>query len=74
MKKPTEQRPCFNVKTLAAFLHCSPRHVERLNSSGRLPRPIRIGRLVRWPHDEITAWIHAGCPDRRRWRALRLAQ
>ena len=33
-------------------------HVERLNASGRLgPRPVRLGRLVRWRRDELEAWV-----------------
>ncbi len=43
--------------------------VERLHNSGRLgPRPIRLGRLVRFNAAELRAWADAGCPPRHEWK------
>jgi excisionase family DNA binding protein len=56
---------------VAAALNSSERNVRRLNSAGHLPRPIKIGRLVRWRPDELRAWIDAGSPDRATWEAIR---
>lgn len=43
-------------------------HVERLSASGRLgPRPVKLGRLVRWRAAELRAWAEAGCPPRHEW-------
>ncbi|MDC0307984.1 helix-turn-helix domain-containing protein [Planctomycetaceae bacterium] len=53
----------------ARLLGISKRHLHTLNVSGRLPRPIRLGRSVRWNADELRAWIAAGCPERSRWEA-----
>lgn len=39
----------------------------KLHSQGRVPLPIRFGRVVRWRRQEIEAWIAAGCPPRDRW-------
>jgi predicted DNA-binding transcriptional regulator AlpA len=55
---------------VAKILSCSPRHVWALNSSGRLPRPIRLGRVTRWRADEIRDWLAAGAPARDRWESL----
>jgi excisionase family DNA binding protein len=44
------------------LLGCSTRHVRRLADSGRMPRPIRVGSLNRWPRAVIEAWIAEGCP------------
>jgi predicted DNA-binding transcriptional regulator AlpA len=29
--------------------------------SGKMPRPVKLGALVRWPKQEITDWISGGC-------------
>jgi excisionase family DNA binding protein len=45
------------------YLGCSTRHVYRLADSGRMPRPIKLGSLVRWPRAVIEQWIADGCPN-----------
>jgi excisionase family DNA binding protein len=52
----------LDVRAVAALLDCSPRHVYRLADAGRLPAPVRVGALVRWPRQVIADWIAAGCP------------
>jgi excisionase family DNA binding protein len=47
---------------LARMLNISLRTLWRLNSAGRLPRPLRLGTSVRWRLDEVNQWISAGCP------------
>ena len=56
---------------VAKLLGISLRHLHGLNSNGRLPRPVRLGKSVRWPVDEIRAWLAAGAPPRDRWERLR---
>ncbi len=56
---------------VAKLLGISQRHLWALNSSGRLPRPVRFGRAVRWPVEELRAWLAAGAPERSRWEAMR---
>lgn len=53
----------LDVQTLAAMLNCSPRHVYRMADGGKLPRPLKLGALVRWRSAEIHEWIAAGCPS-----------
>ena len=56
---------------VARLLSVTVRHVRSLDASGRLPRPIRLGRAVRWSRSELLAWIDAGAPSRDRWEATR---
>ena len=55
---------------LARLLGISERTVWRLDSAGSLPRPIRLGRSVRWRMAEVQAWLEQGCPNRRDWESL----
>ena len=44
-------------KDLSERLQISPRTLSRMVSDQRLPRPILIGRSVRWPEEVIETWI-----------------
>jgi len=61
----------LSAAEVAKLLGVSERHVWALHSSGRLPRPIRLGRAVRWNVAELQAWLDAGAPERFRWETLR---
>ena len=61
----------LSAKGVAGLLGVSLRHVRRMDSAGRLPKPIRLGHLIRWPVDGIEKWIAMGCPDRRTFEAKR---
>ena len=50
------------VQTVAKLLQVSPRTVWRMLSAGLLIEPRRIGSVVRWPLEELKAWIARGCP------------
>ena len=52
---------------LAQRLGISVRHLRRMDASGLLPSPVRLGRSVRWPVAEIDEWLAAGAPDRKTW-------
>ncbi len=58
--------PMLDVGTVAKLLDCSGRHVYRLSDSDRMPRPLKLGSLVRWRKDDIKAWIDAGCTSNRK--------
>jgi len=53
----------LDVRAVAAMLDCSQRHVYRLADAGRLPRPIKLGALIRWRRAELQNWLDAGCPS-----------
>jgi len=52
----------LDVHSVAEQLNCSPRHVRRLADSGKMPRPVKLGALVRWNQQVIEDWIREGCP------------
>ena len=64
----------LDAKAAAALCGVSRAHWMALNSSGRVPMPVRLGRRVLWYVAELTAWIEAGCPARDRWQALKGAR
>lgn len=63
--RPDVSAELLDVRSVAALLGgCSTRHVYRLADACRMPRPIKLGTLVRWSRAELEAWIGAGCPSR----------
>jgi excisionase family DNA binding protein len=56
-----ESAPLLTVKQVATRINCSERTVYRLADSGEMPRPLKIGWLVRWRVSDIEKWIEAGC-------------
>lgn len=52
---------------LARLLQVSKRSLMRLRSAGKLPRPVQLGRSVRWRSTEIREWVAAGCPPLAIW-------
>lgn len=52
----------LDVNAVAALLGASSRTVRRLADWGRMPRPISLGRMVRWQRGVIEEWIREGCP------------
>ncbi len=67
----TPQPLAISARELARLLDVSLRQVWRLNSTGKLPKPVRLGGSVKWRRDEIVAFVEAGCPDRQTWEAMR---
>lgn len=52
----------LTVHDVARMLNCSARTIYRLTDAGRMPRPVKLGALVRWPREQVEAWIADGCP------------
>ena len=63
IETPTGKVGLMDVTAVAKLLGCSVRHVYRLADTGRMPMPLRLGRLVRWRRDDLVKWISAGCPS-----------
>lgn len=57
----------LSAEDLAREIGCSVRSVRRLDQEGRLPRPVHVGRMVRWRRAEVFAWLAADCPPRESW-------
>ena len=58
----------------AAMLGVSRRSWARLQATGRLPAPRRLGARVLWGVDELRSWWDAGCPDQLAWKQARQAR
>jgi len=56
----------LDVRAVADLLNCSTRHVYRMSDMGRMPRPVKLGALVRWPREQLEGWIAEGCPSCRK--------
>lgn len=65
------QSLAVDAAELAKLLSVSVRHVRRMDSAGKLPEPIHIGRCVRWKLSEIGSWCDAGTPDRKKWNSIK---
>lgn len=61
----------FSLAEMAQRLRVSKRHAARLASTGRFPKPIRLGRCVRWSALELESWLAAGAPDSATWEAMK---
>ncbi len=61
----------LSVDTLAQLLELSTRQVRRLDVTGKVPKPFKIGRSVRWRRSEILAWLEAGMPERGDWEIIK---
>ncbi|MCK5270690.1 MAG: helix-turn-helix domain-containing protein [Sedimentisphaerales bacterium] len=70
----------LDVNQVASLLNCSSRTVYRLSDAGCMPRPVKLGSLVRWERSAIESWIADGCPKCKRkvgqrvlWRKAELS-
>ena len=63
---PETAAELLDVLAVAELCGCSARTVRRLADAGRMPRPIKLGSLVRWRRAELEAWMAAGCPCQER--------
>ncbi len=61
----------LDAKAAAALCGISERSWWSLNSAGKTPLPVRLGRRTLWRRDEIAAWTEAGCPARSRWESIK---
>ena len=57
-----EDQLLISAATLALKLEVSKRTLQRMRDRGAVPKPVYLGRLVRWRLDEVNQWIAAGCP------------
>lgn len=65
---PEDKGLLIDMKAAAKLLDLSERTVWGMANSGRMPKPIKIGRAVRWSHEELRAWVNAGCPPLDEWK------
>ncbi len=63
----------LTTKHVAARLKLCQRQIVKLDASGKLPAPVRVGRSVRWRLDDIDRWVTLGCPSRSEFEARQAA-
>jgi excisionase family DNA binding protein len=73
-KPPEDESLLVDTQEAAKLLQCSARKIFKMQIAGEMPKPIRIGRAVRWGRAELIAWIDAGCPTAADWRIERKTQ
>jgi excisionase family DNA binding protein len=61
-QKLPEKPLMLTVDGVAKLLDCSRKTVYRLADRGGVPRPVRLGGLMRWPRYPFEQWIADGCP------------
>jgi predicted DNA-binding transcriptional regulator AlpA len=62
----------LNSVQFGRLLSVSKDTIKRMDASGKIPAPIRFSKgTVRWRYKELQAWCDAGCPNRKRWEAIR---
>jgi excisionase family DNA binding protein len=64
----------LSANEVARLLGVSKRTVHRLNSSGKIPKPVRIGGSVRWRESDIRQWIAWDCRSRVQFKAMQEGQ
>ena len=70
-KQRNENVQLLNAHELARILALSVRQIFRLNASGQIPAPVKIGGSVRWSAIEIQNWIASNTPDRHAWERIK---
>ena len=63
----------LSASELAQLLSVSLRHIRKMNTEGKLPKPIYLGHSVRWSLKDIESWISAGAPKRNQWESRKEA-
>lgn len=56
-----EDDKMLTITDVMQILSCSDRHVTNLRKENRMPQPVKIGALVRWPRKPFMEWINNGC-------------
>ena len=56
MQATVSDKHYLTKRQLAERLQCCTRTIERRCAAGEIPRPLRIGRLVRWSAEQLEQW------------------
>jgi predicted DNA-binding transcriptional regulator AlpA len=72
---PVDPDQMIGAIAVAKLLNVNKGHIDRLNATGRLPRPIRLGRSVRWRKATIVEFVEASeragrLLSREEWEAI----
>jgi excisionase family DNA binding protein len=61
---PTDRVLLLDTRETARLLGISERTVFTMEAEKRMPKALRLGKVVRWSYDELKEWIAKGCPAR----------
>ena len=61
LRKSTVKVGMLTIRDIARILNCSGRSIYRLVDAGRIPPPVKLGGMNRWPQQAFEAWIAQGC-------------
>ncbi len=64
----------LTVPQVACILQCAESVVRQRDKDGLIPKPIRIGGVLKWRKKEIYDWLDAGCPNRQVWERQKKAK
>ncbi|MBA2116676.1 hypothetical protein HOV93_38680 [Planctomycetes bacterium FF15] len=59
---PEDESLLVDSKQACKLLKISERKLWQMWNSGLMPKPTKIGRVVRWSRQALIEWILAGCP------------
>ncbi|WP_459557406.1 helix-turn-helix transcriptional regulator [Lacunimicrobium album] len=66
MSNGVQELRMIDAEALAKILNVDVKSVRRMSDDGRLPSPVRLGRMCRWREDVITKWVEDGCPTQQK--------
>lgn len=63
----------MSSRMLAQYLGFSLSTIWRMRAEGKLPKPMTVGKSLRWRGDEVVRWVEAGGPALDVWEAMQRA-
>ena len=60
-----------DARVAASLCGISARFWHQLDSAGRVPLALKLGRRSLWSVRELDDWIAARCPERGQWALMR---
>lgn len=67
-KPPEDKGLLIDIKEAAKLMSLSERTIWAMAKDGRMPKPLRVGRALRWCYEELRAWVNAGGPPLTDWK------
>ena len=71
---PEQKHLLLDIQQVADLLDLSDRTIWGHAKSGRMLKPLRFGRAVRWNAIELRKWIEADCPTHDQWQKIKREQ
>jgi predicted DNA-binding transcriptional regulator AlpA len=62
MEDEIDDEVMLTIPDVMKLLQCSDKHITNLRKRNRIPQPVKLGQLVRWPRKAFIKWMNEGCP------------